>query len=168
MTAEEETFRLLFVAAWILGQNTQPKVRDERQLHSSPCYCLLRATRGPQAFGPRCSPAKPSSGLAGGLELLWWDRLCVRDAQSWLVPGRSLLPPVTSRFPLAAADSMVSPGSHKTLERDGSCLASFSSGWSLCTKKSLSSAVKWVTRVFLSPAHIAAGAPVCVVTLRWR
>jgi len=54
---------------------------------------------------------------------------------------------------------MVSPGSHKALEYDGSCLVSFSSGWSLYTKKSLSYDVKWVTRVFLSPAHIAAGVP---------
>lgn len=58
---------------------------------------------------------------------------------------------------------MVSPGSHNTLERDSSCLVSFSGGWSLRTKKSLSFAVKWVTRVFLSPAHIAAGVPGCMV-----
>lgn len=99
----------------------------------------------------------------GGWELLWRDRLCFRDAKSWLISESSLLPSVTSGFPLTAADSMVSPGSHKTLDRDSSRLVSFSGGWSLCTKKSLSSAVKWVTRAFLSPAHIAAGAPGCVV-----
>lgn len=56
---------MLCVAAWPLGWNSQPKVRDEYQLHSSLRSRLLRAMRCLQGSGLRCSPAKPSKSLPG-------------------------------------------------------------------------------------------------------
>lgn len=97
---------------WLLGWDSESKVGDESQLHSSP-FSL---------------PSKDNEMPAG-----IWAEVLSSQAQRW--PGSSsggtgcvsemlragssrgcLLRRGTSGFPLAVADSMVSPGSHKASE----------------------------------------------------